>query len=227
MNSKHAANVLIPVCLIAVGAGLWWQWPASPTRPTLPTPPTEELPPPLPQQEPSPQADVKDTANFEFDGVVVTGGKTTVSLVNLTTGDANWVAVGGKFDGYTVSKYVPDPKGADAVELSKSGSGQTLRVVLKTAVILETAPVPNPEEQQRIDKAVTGNLRQVMAGADQYFLEYGVSSVARDTIVGTNSSQYVKLFQPVDGETYSAVIIQGAAVTASGVSGARTITYGP
>jgi hypothetical protein len=136
MNSKRAANVLIPVCLIAVGAGLWWHWSAHPAPPALPTPPTVELPPPLPQQNPAPQANVTDAESFEFDGVVVTGGKTTVSLVNLTTGDANWVAVGGKFDGYTVSKYVPDPKGADVVELTNSGTTQTTRIALKNSVIV-------------------------------------------------------------------------------------------
>jgi len=227
MNSKHAANVLIVVFLIALVVGLRWQWPAPPAAPTLPSTPTVQLPPPLPQQDPSPQADVKDTASFEFDGVLVAGGKTTVSLINLTTGDANWVAVGGKFDGYTVSKYVPDPKGADVVELSTSGSGQTLRVVLKTAVILEAAPVSDPMEQQRIDKAVTNNLRQIQAGAYQYFLENGMSSVALETLVGTNSSQYVKPLQTADGEEYSATIIQDQPITASGISGARTITFGP
>jgi hypothetical protein len=146
MNSKNAVNVLIPVCLIAVGAGLWRQWPTPPSPPALPSQPTVQLPPPLPQPKHSPQADVTDAASFEFDGVLVAGGKATVSLVNLTTGDANWVAVGGKFDGYTVSKYVPDPKGADVVELTKNGGGQTMRVGLKNAVILEAPPVPDPSQ---------------------------------------------------------------------------------
>ena len=74
------------------------------------------------------------------------------------------------------------------------------------------------------DKAVTNNLRQLSAAADQYFLEKGVSSVASVDLVGTNSTQYIKNVAPVAAETYSD-IQQGSPVTATGVAGARTITY--
>jgi type IV pilus assembly protein PilA len=74
------------------------------------------------------------------------------------------------------------------------------------------------------DKAVSNNLRQLSAAADQYFLENGVSSVASSLLVGTNSSQYIKQVQTVAGETYTN-LSQGSAVTATGVAGARTITY--
>jgi len=66
--------------------------------------------------------------SIEFNGVVVEGGKTSVSLLDLNTGVAKWVVVGGKFEGYTVTAYVPDPKGADAVELRRNVGAQTLRV---------------------------------------------------------------------------------------------------
>jgi type IV pilus assembly protein PilA len=74
------------------------------------------------------------------------------------------------------------------------------------------------------DKAVSNNLRQLSAAADQYFLENGVSSVASSLLVGTNSSQYIKQLQTVAGETYTD-LQQGSAVTATAVAGARTITY--
>lgn len=77
------------------------------------------------------------------------------------------------------------------------------------------------------DKAVLSNLRQISAAGDQYFLEFGVTSVNSSVLVGGNSSQYVKTFQTVAGETYSDVLLQNGAITASGVSGARTITFGP
>jgi len=77
------------------------------------------------------------------------------------------------------------------------------------------------------DKSVVNNLRQIQAGADQYFLENGVSSVAYAAIVGTNSSQYVKNFVTVAQETYSDPIVQGAGITAFNVSGQRTVTFGP
>ena len=75
------------------------------------------------------------------------------------------------------------------------------------------------------DKAVTNNLRQLAAGADQYYLENGVTSVASSVLVGTNSSQYVKTFATVAGETYTDTLNSGSAVTASGVAGARTVTF--
>lgn len=77
------------------------------------------------------------------------------------------------------------------------------------------------------DKAVLNNLRQLSTGADQYYLEMGVSSVATTDLMGSNSSQYVKTFQTVANETYPAVLQQAVAITASGVAGARTITYSP
>ena len=76
------------------------------------------------------------------------------------------------------------------------------------------------------DKAVSNNLRMLSTGADQYYLERGVSSVATTDLMGSNSSQYVKTFQTVANETYPAVLQQGTAITASGVAGARTVTYG-
>ena len=75
------------------------------------------------------------------------------------------------------------------------------------------------------DKAVTNNLRQLSAAADQYYLEFGVSSVATNWLVGTNSSNYVKAVNTVANEGYASDLMQGAAVTATGVAGARTITY--
>jgi type IV pilus assembly protein PilA len=76
------------------------------------------------------------------------------------------------------------------------------------------------------DRAVLNNLRQLGAGADQYFLENGVSSVASSTLMGTNSTQYVKVFPTVAQETYTPVIVSGTAITATGISGARTVTFG-
>ena len=74
------------------------------------------------------------------------------------------------------------------------------------------------------DKAVTNNLRQLSAAADQYFLENGVSAVGSSLLVGTNSSQYIKQVTTVAQETYND-LQQGSAATAVGVAGARTITY--
>jgi type IV pilus assembly protein PilA len=78
------------------------------------------------------------------------------------------------------------------------------------------------------DKSIIGNLRQIRAGADYYFVQHpGVTSVASTTIVGTNPSDYVKSFTTVAQESYTPIIVPEQAVTASGVAGARTVTYGP
>ncbi len=77
------------------------------------------------------------------------------------------------------------------------------------------------------DNAILGNLRNLQAAADQYFLANGVSSVASVTIVGTNSSQYFPTLYIVAQETYPARIVQGQGISAAGVAGARTVTFGP
>ena len=75
------------------------------------------------------------------------------------------------------------------------------------------------------DKAVMNNLRQLGAAADQYFLERGVSSVNSSDLIGQDATQYIKVVEPVAGESYLAVLQQGAPITAAGVAGQRTVTY--
>ena len=73
------------------------------------------------------------------------------------------------------------------------------------------------------DKIVIGNLRQLYGAADQYYLEYGVTTVATVTLVGTFSTQYLYHYnsQPVANESYTATLTQGSDVTATGVWPAR------
>ncbi len=75
------------------------------------------------------------------------------------------------------------------------------------------------------DKAVTNNLRQLSAAADQYFLESGNTTVASDELVGTDTTQYIKVIQTVANETYDTNLTQATPLTAMGVAGQRTITY--
>ncbi len=75
------------------------------------------------------------------------------------------------------------------------------------------------------NKAVTNNLRQLSAAADQYYLESGNTTVNSSDLVGTNTTQYVKVIKTVANETYTSALTQGNALTASGVSGQRTVTY--
>jgi type IV pilus assembly protein PilA len=75
------------------------------------------------------------------------------------------------------------------------------------------------------DKAILNNARQLAAAADQYFLENGVSTVAKDNLVG--AANYVKALNLVANETYPDGYTQAVTITVGGIAGARTITYAP
>jgi len=75
------------------------------------------------------------------------------------------------------------------------------------------------------DNSIKNNLRQLSQGAESYFGEKGVTSINSADLVGTDPSQLVKPFQTVANETYTATILSGNPVTASGVAGARTVTF--
>jgi type IV pilus assembly protein PilA len=64
------------------------------------------------------------------------------------------------------------------------------------------------------DKAVTGNLRQLSAAAEQYYMEHGATSVASSVLVGSASTQYIKVIVTVAQEAYSPQIPLGQPVTA-------------
>ncbi len=75
------------------------------------------------------------------------------------------------------------------------------------------------------DKAVLNNARQMSAAADQYYLEFGGSSVDPANLVG--ATNYVKALNTVAGETYPAGYTQGITITITGIAGLRTVTYSP
>jgi type IV pilus assembly protein PilA len=75
------------------------------------------------------------------------------------------------------------------------------------------------------DKAVLNNARQLSAGADQYYLENGVSCVSLSDLLGPTS--YVKALNSVANEAYPTGFTQGITITIASVAGTRTITYAP
>jgi type IV pilus assembly protein PilA len=75
------------------------------------------------------------------------------------------------------------------------------------------------------DKAVLNNARQLSAGADQYYLENGVSTVTLTDLLGPTS--YVKALNSVANEVYPSGFSQGTTITIGSVAGIRTITYAP
>jgi type IV pilus assembly protein PilA len=75
------------------------------------------------------------------------------------------------------------------------------------------------------DKAVLNNARQLSSGADQYYLENGVSAVVISQLIGPTS--YVKALNTIAKESYPAGFSQGTTITITNLAGTRTITYSP
>jgi type IV pilus assembly protein PilA len=112
----------------------------------------------------------------------------------------------------------------------RSTRGFTLVEIMIVVVIIGllaamAIPAFQKVRQSSQDKAVLNNARQLAAAADQYFLENGVSSVTRGSLVG--STNYVKALNLVANETYPGGFTQGETITVDAIAGQRTITYAP
>jgi type IV pilus assembly protein PilA len=116
------------------------------------------------------------------------------------------------------------------LKISNNTKGFTLVEIMIVVVIIGLlAAMAIPAFQKvRInsqDKAVLNNARQLSAGADQYYLENGVSTVTLSDLIGPTT--YVKALNSVAKETYPVGFTQGVTVTITSVAGTRTITYAP
>src|SRR5471032_2638911 len=114
--------------------------------------------------------------------------------------------------------------------IRKSNKGFTLVEIMIVVVIIGllaamAIPAFQKVRQSSQDKAVMNNARQISAGADQYFLENGVSSCQQTDLIG--ATNYVKALNLVANETYPTGFTQGITITIPGVAGQRTITYSP
>jgi type IV pilus assembly protein PilA len=114
--------------------------------------------------------------------------------------------------------------------INNNTKGFTLVEIMIVVVIiglLAAMAIPAFQKVRRNsqDKAVLNNARQLSAGADQYYLENGVSCVTLSDLIGPTS--YVKALNSVANETYPLGFTQGITITIQSVAGTRTITYAP
>jgi type IV pilus assembly protein PilA len=113
---------------------------------------------------------------------------------------------------------------------NSSRKGFTLVEIMIVVVIIGllaamAIPAFQKVRQSSQDKAVLNNARQLAAAADQYFLENGVSTVAKDNLVG--AANYVKALNLVASEAYPDNYTQGVTITIGAIAGVRTLTYAP
>lgn len=153
---------------------------------------------------------------IEFIGVMAAGKDVRVALTNKDGGATQWVRVGSSFAGYSVSNY--DAVG-DALVLTKDG--RQFRLPLKLSKVVSGGAKP----PSQVERAITNNLRQLGAAADQFYLENGKVSASYDDLVGPN--KYVKSMTPVDGENYRTIqFAQGKPLSVT-TAGGYTVSHRP
>ena len=112
---------------------------------------------------------------------------------------------------------------------TKSKKGFTLVEIMIVVVIiglLAAMAIPAFQKVRETSqkKTMLNNLRQLASGADQYFLEEGLSTVTSAELVG--SDQYVKSVEQVADETYTGVITTSLeALNAIGTDVSATISF--
>jgi type IV pilus assembly protein PilA len=93
-------------------------------------------------------------------------------------------------------------------KLNFSAKGFTLVEIMIVVVIIGllaamAIPAFSKVRASARAKAITNNLRQIGAAAQQYMLEQGVSQVNENQLEGTDTNSYIRPIQTVIGEVYS------------------------
>lgn len=112
---------------------------------------------------------------------------------------------------------------------SSAGAFTLVEIMIVTVIIGMLAALAIPafqkSRQATREKAITNNLRQIAAAAQQYLLEHGVNAVAYSDIVGTNTDRYITEITTVAQEDYTTLVINNTDTQVSITSPVITVTY--
>ena len=86
-------------------------------------------------------------------------------------------------------------------------------------------PAFNKSRELSREKAITNNLRQIAAAAQQYILEQGVTAAAYPDLVGTATDKYLHNITPVAQEDYTAIVVNNTDTQISVTGPIITVTY--
>ena len=106
--------------------------------------------------------------------------------------------------------------------MQRSTKGFTLVEIMIVVVIiglLAAMAIPAFQKVRATSqyKTVTNNLRQLNSAAQQYFMEYGVTTVTYGMLVSTDATSYIKSIKKVATETYPATYLTtDSIITATG-----------
>src|SRR6476619_2078146 len=111
------------------------------------------------------------------------------------------------------NQHIMKNKSASVTSKTKGFTLVEIMIVVVIIGLLAAMAIPAFQKvrQASQDKAVLNNARQLSAAADQYYLEYGGSTVDRTMLLGP--SNYVKSLNTVAGETYPTSFTTGVAIT--------------
>lgn len=100
-----------------------------------------------------------------------------------------------------------------------------IMVAIAVLLVASARPMLHRLRESAQQKGVLNNLHAISAASENYFLESGLTSVSSSELVGTHSSQYIRQLLRAADESYCPIIVKGEPLTATGIAGARTITF--
>ncbi len=102
-----------------------------------------------------------------------------------------------------------------------------IMIVVVIIGLLAALAIPAFSKARQVtrEKAITNNLRQIAAAAQQYLLEHGTSSVAYSNIIGASTDKYILDIQTVAQEDYSTLVINNTDTQIVITSPVITVTF--